>query len=89
MAQYDHDFWAEMGEVLLHKRDRELWHVTGRYEDVDADVPEFSGLYRLECDTHTTRMHYNAEDIEVDFMKIGEVVNGKPLQADELEYWYE
>lgn len=86
------EFWAEKGEVLLHKRTRELYHVTRRMWDVDHDTPdypEWGRYYRLEDDTHTTEQHWSEEDLVDCFLKVGEAVSGKPRQAEELRYWYE
>lgn len=86
------NFWAEHGEVLLHKREREIYHVTDRYWDVDhenAEHPAWGRRYRLQDETHTTEQYWCEEDLVDCFLKIGEVVNGKPVQAEELRYWYE
>jgi len=92
MSECEDDFWAEGGEVLLHKRTRELWHVTLRLRDVDHDAPEWpqwARYYRLEDDSHTTQAHWSEEDLSECFQKIGVVVDKKPIQADELRAWYE
>jgi hypothetical protein len=88
------EFWADHHEVLLHKRTREIYHVTKRFRDVDHDTPEYpewARHYRLEDDTHTTREHWMEEDVTDCFQKIegGMVVSGKPVQAEELRYWYD
>jgi hypothetical protein len=86
------EFWAEDGEVLLHKRTREIWHVCMRLRDVDHDVPEYpewARYYRLQDDTHTAEQYWAEEDLEDCFMKIGEVIDGKPRAAEELRYWYD
>lgn len=87
------EYWADKHEVLLHKRTRELKHVTERFWNVDQEpneeYPEWGRYYRLQDDTHTTEEHWYEEDLKECFMKIGVVVSGKPLKADELEYWYD
>lgn len=86
------EFWADEGEVLLKKRDRELYHVAQRFWDVDHDSPDYPGMgryYRLWDDTHTTDQYWIEEDVVDCFEKIGVVVNGKPRQAEDLRYWYE
>jgi len=89
MSEHRHDFWAEQGEVLLHKRDRDLWHVTDRYINVDEETDEWAGYYRLQDKSHTTHQHYSAEDIDSDFIKTGHVVDGKPVNAEEMSWWFE
>jgi len=86
------DFWADENEVLLHKRTREIWHVMKRLNDVDNDsskYPEAHRHYELQDETHTTNQHWCEEDLEDCFAKIGVTVIGKPVQADEMEYWYD
>lgn len=92
MSKYD--FWADVDEVLLHKREREIYHVTHRFVDVDygnLNSPErgFGKHYRLQDDTHTTEQYWCEVDVKDCFQKIGVKVTGKPIQSDELEYWYE
>jgi len=92
MSEYN--FWADEDDVLLHKRERELYHVTQRFVDVDCtqlDYPERGDgkYYRLQDDTHTTEMYWCEVDVKDCFQKIGVNVSGKPIQSDELEYWYE
>jgi len=86
------DFWAKNGAVLLHKRSRELYHVCRRMIDVDGDsddYPEMYRYYRLQDDTHTVEQYWPEEDLVDCFQKTGEVVKGKPVNAQEMEYWYE
>ena len=85
------EFWAEEGEVLLHKRTRELYHVTLRLWDVDhenSDYPEWARHYCLYDDRHTSKQYWPEEDLVDCFMKIGQIVSGKPIQSEELINWY-
>jgi hypothetical protein len=60
-----------------------------RYENVDEERDEWAGYYRLEDATHTAQQFMSCEDIEAEFIKIGENVDGKPQQAEELRAWFE
>jgi len=71
------------GEVILHKCDRELYHVMNRVVDID-DGAEFVRLYD---DTHTADSWWYLEDIHDCFVSTGEVVTGKPVQN--MTEWYE
>jgi hypothetical protein len=73
--------WAEQHEILLKKRNRELYHVTNVF--VDADDKRIH--YRLEDDTHTTEHYWVQEDLQACFLKTGESCVGKPIQSDDMD----
>jgi hypothetical protein len=85
------DFAFEDGEVLIKKRERELWHVCLRLQDVDHDPDnpgEWGRHYRLQDETHTREAYWPEEDLVDCFMSTGEAVSGKPVNAEELRYWF-
>jgi len=86
------EFWADNGEVLLHKNSREIYHVTKRLLDVDGDddtPARWDRHYELQDSTHTANQHWPEEDLVDCFLKIGKTVTGKPVNSEDLRYWFD
>lgn len=75
----DRDWWAENNEVIRRERDGKLFHVLGRFENVDTGRRR----YELHDDTHTTREYWAAEDVRDCFEQTSAVVlhSRKPRQV--------
>jgi len=66
------EFELGLGAVLYNDRfdsrdGRDLWHVTGRFLNVDTD----RAMYELQDGSHTRRKYYAGEDVLADFKPAG------------------